>query len=175
MPLRRKVFYYMLIAVKHVRTAENYSRFFCFKKKRSKRMGRYYVNGYVTPEGINSKAEVKRMQAALGVKQDGIWGPQTQAAWNAQSQGGSSMPKSASAAEPAIPRPDYAVSGFTPPAGVTDRQKVSAIQANLGVRQDGVWGAQTQAAWEKQYGSLWAGACPCRASARDCPQGIRPA
>ncbi|MEA4970635.1 MAG: hypothetical protein VB051_08925 [Candidatus Pelethousia sp.] len=118
-------------------------------------MGKYYVNGYTAPTGINSKEEVKRVQASLGVKQDGIWGPQTQAAWNAQSQGGISVPKPAPAVEPAIPRPDYAVSGFAPPEGVTGRQKVRTIHANLGVKQDGVWGAQTQAAWEKQYGSLW--------------------
>ena len=47
------------------------------------------------------------------------------------------------------------MAGFTPPAGVTDRQKVRGIQAHLGVKQDGIWGPQTQAAWEKKYGSLW--------------------
>ena len=118
-------------------------------------MGKYYVNGYVTPEGVNSIAQVKRIQAALGVKQDGFWGAQPQAAWNAQSQRSIPVPQSSPAAEIASPRQNYAVSGFTPPEGVTDRQKVRTIQANLGVKQDGVWGANTQAAWEKQYGALW--------------------
>lgn len=123
-------------------------------------MEKYYVNGYTTPTGINSKEEVKRVQASLGVKQDGIWGPQTQAAWKAQSQGSTFAPKPAAAVETAPPRPDYAVSGFTPPAGVTDRQKVRTIQSNLGVKQDGIWGAKTQAAWEKQYGALWQESTP---------------
>jgi hypothetical protein len=39
-------------------------------------MGKYYVSGYTTPNGVNSRADVKRIQAALGVRQDGIWGAQ---------------------------------------------------------------------------------------------------
>lgn len=62
----------MLIAVEHVRIAENHPRFFCFNKERSKRMGKHFVNGYTTPAGINNKEDVKRIQASLGVKQDGI-------------------------------------------------------------------------------------------------------
>ena len=98
-------------------------------------MGKYYANGYTTPAGINSKTEVKRIQAALGVKQDGVWGAQTQAAWSAQSQGNISMPKTqAAVSQQAQARPDYAVSGFTPPSGVTNRQMVRSIQANrLGI------------------------------------------
>ncbi len=116
----------------------------------------YYVNGYTTPAGINSKTEVKRIQAALGVKQDGVWGAQTQAAWSAQSQGNISMPKTqAAVSQQAQVRPDYAVSGFTPPSGVTNRQMVRSIQANLGVKQDGVWGSKTQVAGERQDGDLW--------------------
>ena len=45
----------------------------------------------------------------------------------------------------------YYVSGYTPPTGVDDREKVKNIQTLLGVTADGVWGAKTQAAYESAY------------------------
>lgn len=50
-------------------------------------MADYYVNGYTPPKGVNSRDKVRQIQATLGVKQDGIWGPNTQAAWVTQGFG----------------------------------------------------------------------------------------
>ena len=47
-------------------------------------MANYYVKGYAPPAGIRSTEDVKREQRRLGVKADGIWGPNTQAAYNKQ-------------------------------------------------------------------------------------------
>ena len=44
-------------------------------------MASYYMNGYTPPEGVNSASKVKEYQRQLGVKADGIWGPNTQAAY----------------------------------------------------------------------------------------------
>ena len=46
-------------------------------------MARYYMNGYTPPEGVNSASKVKEYQRQLGVKADGIWGPDTDAAYRA--------------------------------------------------------------------------------------------
>ncbi|HMM32558.1 MAG TPA: hypothetical protein PKB13_12370 [Clostridia bacterium] len=120
-------------------------------------MEKYHLEGYATPNGIDSSKKVKKMQAVLGVKQDGIWGPATQAAWDNQRHKSYTIPQNSVISQSVQPRTDSFVEGYTPPAGVTDRHMVRSIQANLGVKQDGVWGSQTQAAWEKQYGGLWRG------------------
>ncbi len=44
-------------------------------------MASYYLAGYATPEGVSSRADVKKYQQRLGVKADGVWGPITQAAY----------------------------------------------------------------------------------------------
>ena len=46
-------------------------------------MPKYYMNGYTPPEGGNSASKVKEYQRQLGVKADGIWGPDTDAAYRA--------------------------------------------------------------------------------------------
>ena len=46
-------------------------------------MAKYYMNGYTPPEGVNSASKVKEYQRQLGVKADGIWGPDTDAAYRA--------------------------------------------------------------------------------------------
>lgn len=46
----------------------------------------------------------------------------------------------------------YFVSGYTPPSGVTNNEQVKALQKQLGVAADGVWGPKTQAAYEKSNG-----------------------
>lgn len=45
---------------------------------------KYVVSGYATPQGVNSKDAVKQIQAQLGVKADGVWGRDTQAAYDRQ-------------------------------------------------------------------------------------------
>ncbi len=44
-------------------------------------MASYYLSGYTTPDGVNSRSDVRQWQEKLGVKADGIWGPNTQAAY----------------------------------------------------------------------------------------------
>lgn len=52
-------------------------------------MASYYVKGYTTPDGVNSRADVREWQSKLGVKADGIWGPNTQAAYEKYSSANS--------------------------------------------------------------------------------------
>lgn len=44
-------------------------------------MANYYLSGYEPPSGVASRGAVKEYQKRLGVKQDGVWGPKTQAAY----------------------------------------------------------------------------------------------
>lgn len=44
-------------------------------------MAKYYMEGYTPPSGVNSASAVKEYQRQLGVKADGIWGPDTEAAY----------------------------------------------------------------------------------------------
>lgn len=46
-------------------------------------MASYVLGGYTTPEGVGSRNQVAAIQSQLGVKSDGIWGPKTQAAYDA--------------------------------------------------------------------------------------------
>ncbi len=51
-------------------------------------MASYYVlEGYTTPTGVDSRQKVKDFQKQLGVRVDGIWGPETQAAYSASGMG----------------------------------------------------------------------------------------
>ncbi len=50
-------------------------------------MANYNYGGYTAPAGITSRNQVRAMQHQLGVTADGLWGPNTQAAYEA-SQGG---------------------------------------------------------------------------------------
>lgn len=47
----------------------------------------------------------------------------------------------------------YYLSGYTPPSDVTSSDQVKALQQQLGVTADGIWGPKTQAAYEKANGS----------------------
>lgn len=58
-------------------------------------MGKYYVSGYSTPDDVNSRDDVKRYQKMLGVTVDGIWGKNTQAAYE-KYMGGSKSGSTAS-------------------------------------------------------------------------------
>lgn len=50
----------------------------------------YYSPGYTPPAGVNSATAVKEYQKMLGVAADGIWGPNTQAAYDQYYGGGQS-------------------------------------------------------------------------------------
>jgi peptidoglycan hydrolase-like protein with peptidoglycan-binding domain len=47
-------------------------------------MANYVMAGYTTPAGVTDAEGVRKMQQMLGVKADGIWGPQTQRAYDAR-------------------------------------------------------------------------------------------
>jgi len=53
-------------------------------------MASYYLPGYTPPSDISNAEQVKALQQKLGVKTDGMWGPQTQAAYDKAN--GSSVP-----------------------------------------------------------------------------------
>ena len=44
-------------------------------------MSKYYVSGYKTPDDVKNSDDVKKYQQFLGVKTDGIWGKNTQSAY----------------------------------------------------------------------------------------------
>ena len=46
-------------------------------------MASYSLTGYTPPAGVDSRQKVKEYQTRLGVTVDGIWGPKTQAAYEA--------------------------------------------------------------------------------------------
>lgn len=48
---------------------------------------------------------------------------------------------------------NYYVSGYTPPSGITSKEQVAALQKQLGVTADGVWGPKTQAAYNSANGN----------------------
>ncbi len=55
-------------------------------------MAGYYLNGYAPPAGVNTREQVKDVQrrlnaAGAGLKEDGVWGPKTQAAYDAANGG----------------------------------------------------------------------------------------
>jgi lysozyme family protein len=58
-------------------------------------MANYYLPGYTPPSDIGNAEQVKALQQKLGVKTDGMWGPQTQAAYDKAN--GSSVPSAFSA------------------------------------------------------------------------------
>jgi len=43
--------------------------------------GSHVIAGYQTPQGVNTAADVKRIQTQLGVRADGIWGKETDGAY----------------------------------------------------------------------------------------------
>ena len=49
--------------------------------------------------------------------------------------------------------PSYYVTNYPPPAGITNRDQVIAMQKQLGVKADGMWGPQTDAAYKSANGS----------------------
>lgn len=53
---------------------------------------------------------------------------------------------------------DYYLKGYTPPATVTNRDQVRQLQQQLGVKADGIWGPNTQAAYGKSQGPAQTGA-----------------
>ena len=60
-------------------------------------MASYSLTGYTPPAGVDSRQKVKEYQSRLGVTVDGIWGPKTQAAYEAstaQNKNAWSMPAS---------------------------------------------------------------------------------
>ena len=101
-------------------------------------MANYYQSGYMPPAGIRNASDVKRKQKELGVKVDGIWGPETQAAYIRQ------------AASAGIPG-SKGTGGYPAPKGVDSVRQIKQIQKQLGVKVDGIWGQHTQTAWEAAY------------------------
>lgn len=50
-------------------------------------MANYFLPGYTTPAGVDSREEVRAYQRMLGVTADGVWGPVTQAAYDTYAAG----------------------------------------------------------------------------------------
>ena len=70
---------------------------------------------------------IKELQRNLGVKDDGFWGPKSQAAFDKQRRGLAATTKK----------------------GIEESDKIKYIQRRLGVKADGMWGPITQVAFDK--------------------------
>ena len=98
---------------------------------------------FTAPKGINTEKEIKQTQQRLGVSESGIWDRSTNDAWESMRSGGK------------ISESKYTAKGFTAPEGVDSPTDVRNIQKVLGVKQSGIWDMTTQSAWNKQFGDLW--------------------
>lgn len=98
-------------------------------------MGDYYVNGYTPPRGVDSRQKVKSIQATLGVKQDGIWGPQTQTAWREQGFGHLWVPKTALDGTPVQPGLNHITDSSARPTDPVNRQVTHSSQSNSSTGQ----------------------------------------
>ena len=98
---------------------------------------------FTAPKGINTEKEIKQTQQRLGVSESGIWDRSTNDAWETMRSGGK------------ISESKYTAKGFTAPEGVDSSTDVRNIQKVLGVKQSGIWDATTQSAWKNQFGELW--------------------
>ena len=93
--------------------------------------------GIVAPTGVRSEAELKRLQAMLRPRAaTGVWSREDQSAYDAYLKKEAADPLS------------YRVYGYEPPAMVSNRARVESMQDILGVKVDGLWGPQTQAAYD---------------------------
>lgn len=101
------------------------------------------ANGYTPPQGIDSVEEIKQVQRRLGVTESGVWDRNTNDTWEAMRSGGS------------VSKSKFTATGFTPPEGVDSSTDVRNIQKVLGIRQSGIWDETTQSAWKKEFGDLW--------------------
>lgn len=92
-------------------------------------MASYSLTGYTPPAGVDSRQKVKEYQSRLGVTVDGIWGPKTQAAYEAstaQSKNAWSMPASIYGSYY-----DQALSLFSVPAVHVNAPSRAEIQADV--------------------------------------------
>ena len=93
--------------------------------------------GISAPTGVRSEAELKRLQAMLRPRAaTGVWSQEDQSAYDAYLKKEAADPLS------------YRVYGYEPPAMVSNRARVESMQDILGVKVDGLWGPQTQAAYD---------------------------
>lgn len=101
-------------------------------------ISKYTANGLSAPADVDSPADVRNIQKVLGVKQSGVWDVITQSAWKSQF-GSLWMPASKSK--------------IGPPEGIDTEKEIKRVQSYLDVAADGVWGEETQNAWEQMRNS----------------------
>ena len=119
-------------------------------------MANYYVNGYKPPAGVKDKQGVMLWQKVIGVKADGVWGAQSQKAYETyvrkMAKGGIGGLLSGvndvlhTAQEVQKPR---AVGRFTVPNAFKTTEDVKNFQRKNGLQADGIWGAQTDRAYRE--------------------------
>ncbi len=98
-------------------------------------MAGYYLDGYAPPAGVTSREQVKEVQrrlnaAGAGLKEDGVWGPKTQAAYNAAGGGAGSFDMRAAQFDETLPA-----------------KETKAVQRALNVPLTGVWDEATKQAF----------------------------
>jgi len=113
-----------------------------YDKQNNARQSANPTSSYSAPKGIDSVDEIKQVQKRLGVTADGIWGKNTQTAWD-NMRGGSNLSVNQSAAYTKSNRSQY-----TAPQGIDSMDEIKQVQKRLGVTADGIWGKDTQTAWD---------------------------
>lgn len=108
-------------------------------------MASYYMDGYIPPQGVDTAAKVKEYQKRLGVKVDGVWGPDTDAAYRASLE--QEQPSGGFDWGDNNRNRDYVQGDYVLPDGVDSVDKVKEYQRILGVKADGIWGPDTDAAY----------------------------
>ncbi len=128
------------------------------------------------PSGIGTVADIKRAQRALGVKDDGIWGPITQAAYETIhiDSFASELSKAVTAANAAVRQAeidaqlDWKTSYALDDTGtqmsdaeylesVLQQNAIMIAQQALGVQQTGQWDAATSAAYDNDPNKIASG------------------
>ena len=120
-------------------------------------MADYYVQGYRPPAGVKDKQGVMLWQKTIGVKADGVWGAQSQKAYEnyvkKMAKGGimgfvSGITSVMKAATTQGDKP-RAVGRFKVPDAFRTTQAVKNFQKKNGLQADGIWGAQTDRAYRE--------------------------
>ena len=119
-------------------------------------MANYFVKGYKPPAGVKDKRGVMLWQKTIGVKADGVWGAQSQKAYEnyvrKMAKGGLKGIVSGvtnvikTTAQGDKPR---AVGRFKVPDAFQTTQAVKNFQKKNGLQADGIWGAQTDRAYRE--------------------------
>ncbi|MDO5112048.1 MAG: peptidoglycan-binding domain-containing protein [Clostridia bacterium] len=115
---------------------------------------------YAPPLGLRRPDQIRTMQRIVGVKDDGIWGPKTQEAYEAwQNNNGNLRSGAIGPIRPKQENParETDAPAYAPPLGLRRPDQIRTMQRIVGAKDDGIWGPKTQEAYEKWSAELQEG------------------